>query len=88
MASNLLTWYVVLCKTIQLQCSYVYRTARLRNTSAFVIRDASTLHTSRKTSMIYISPMVNSFHVNNQCTWSIAKIVLCELLNVAESFAS
>ena len=32
-----------LCKTVQFQCTYFYRTARLWNTLPFVIRDASSL---------------------------------------------
>ena len=46
-----------LCKTVQLQCTYFYRTARFWNTLPFVIRDASSL-------ML--------FDVNNRCTWSLA----------------
>ena len=42
-----------LCKTVQFQCTYIYRTARLWNTLPFVIRDASSLHS---TLMNYISP--------------------------------
>ena len=41
MASDLLN--LPLCKTDQLQCTYLYRTARLWNTLPFVIRDASSL---------------------------------------------
>ena len=37
-----------LCKTVQFQCTYFYRTARLWNTLPFVIRDASSLQIFKK----------------------------------------
>ena len=41
-----------LCKTVQFQCTYFYRTARLWNTLPFVIRDASSLQIFKK-NLIY-----------------------------------
>ena len=61
-----------LCKTVQFQCTYFYRSARLWNTLHFVIRDASSLQTFKKNlSELYLA-MVNLFDVNNRCTWSLA----------------
>ena len=61
-----------LCKTVQFQCTYFYRTARLWNTSPYVIRDASSLQIFKKNlNEIYLT-MVNLFDVNNQCTRSLA----------------
>ena len=61
-----------LCKTVQFQCTYFYRTARLWNTLPFVIRDAGSLQIFKKNlNEIYLT-MVNLFDVNNRCTWSLA----------------
>ena len=49
-----------LYKTVQFQCSYFYRTARLWNILPFVIRDASSLHNFRKNFNELYLTMVNS----------------------------
>ena len=61
-----------LCKTVQFQCTYFYRTARLWNTLPFVIRDASSLQIFKKNLNELYLAMVNLFDVNNRCTWSLA----------------
>ena len=48
-----------LCKTVQFQCTYFYRTARLWNTLPFVIRDASSLQILKK----------NLIELNCELTW-------------------
>ena len=63
---------LTLCKTVQLQCTYFYRTARLWNTLPFVIRDASSLQIFKKNLNELYLTMVNLFDVNNRCTWSLA----------------
>ena len=62
-----------LCKTVQFQCTYFYRTARLWNTLPFVIRDASSLQIFRNNLNELYPAMVNLFDVNNRCTWSLAR---------------
>ena len=54
-----------LCKSVQFQCTYCYRTARLWNTLPFVIRDASSLHIFKKSLNELYLTMVNLFDVNN-----------------------
>ena len=55
-----------LCKTVQFQCTYFYRTARLWNTSPFVIQDGSSLHIFKNNlNEIYLT-MVSLFDVNNR----------------------
>ena len=61
-----------LCKTVQLQCTYFYRTARLWNTLPFVIRDASSLQIFKKNLNELYLAMANLFDVNNRCIWSLA----------------
>ena len=61
-----------LCKTVQFQSTYFYRTARLWNTLPFVIRDASSLQIFKKNLNELYLTMVNLFDVNNRCTWSLA----------------
>ena len=61
-----------LCETVQLQCSYFSRTARLWNTLPFVIRDASSLQIFKKNLNELHLAMINSFDVNNRCTWKLA----------------
>ena len=61
-----------LCKTVQFQCTYFYRTVRLWNTLPFVIRDASSLQIFKKNLNELYLAMVNLFDVNNRCTWSLA----------------
>ena len=60
-----------LCKTVQFQCTYFYRTARLWHTLPFVIRDASSLQIFKKNLNELYLAMVNLFNVNNRCTWSL-----------------
>ena len=73
-----------LCKSVQFQCTYCYRTARLWNTLSFVIRDSSSLHIFKKNlNKLYLT-MVNLFDVNNRCrpTWSLAcACVNCRIYN-------
>ena len=61
-----------LCKTVQFQCTYFYRTVRLWNTLPFVIRDASSLQIFKKNLNELYLAMVNLFDVNNRCTWSLS----------------
>ena len=61
-----------LCKTVQFQCTYFYRTVRLWNTLPFVIRDACSLQIFKKNLNELYLAMVNLFDVNNRCTWSLA----------------
>ena len=57
-----------LCKTIQFQCTYFYRTSRLWNTLPFVIRGASSLQIFKKKLNELSLTMVNLFDVNKRCT--------------------
>ena len=50
-----------LCKTVQFQCTYFYRTARLWNTLPFVIRDASSLRIFKKNRNELYLTMVNGY---------------------------
>ena len=61
-----------LCKTVQFQCTYFYRTARLWNTLPSVIRDASSLQIFKKNLNELYLATVNLFDVYNRCTWSLA----------------
>ena len=63
---------LLLCKTVQFQCTYFYRTARLWNTLPFVIRDASSLQIFKKNLNELYLTMINLFDVNNRCTLSLA----------------
>ena len=61
-----------LCMTVQFQCTYFYRTARIGNALTLVIRDTSGLHIFKKSLIELYLAIVSLFDVNNRCTWSLA----------------